>query len=239
MILTLFKWSPIDLYSVQIVAQEWAMEKGIARYSLYAMTFLAVGVAIHAMRYDAVPANIYLGVDNAIRGVIQRVPVQALTHMIAGPIALLLGPWQFFPRLRANYPKVHRLTGRIYVAACLISGIGALFTAPFASGGPTASIGFTMLAVLWLGTTFAGWRAAVARKFELHRILMRFGYAMTFGAVTLRLQIPFGLMFFGFTSYRDMSVWLAYTSWIPNVIVVALYTLATTVRRRGRPAVAA
>jgi hypothetical protein len=33
-----------------------------------------------------------------------------------------------------------------------------------------------------------------------------------------------------------MSVWLAYTSWIPNVIVVALYTLAT---RRRRPAVLA
>ena len=215
------------------------MEKGIARYSLYTMAFLAVGVAVHAMRYDAVPANIYLGVDTAIRGVIERVPIQALTHMIVGPIALLLGPWQFFPRLRASRPALHRWTGRTYVAACLISGTGALFTAPFASGGPIASVGFTMLAVLWIGTTFAGWRAAVRRNFELHRILMRFSYAMTFGAVTLRLQIPFGFMFFGFTSYREMSVWLAYTSWIPNVIVVALYTLATSIRRRNTRAVAA
>jgi hypothetical protein len=214
------------------------LEKRIARYSLYTMAFLAVGVAIQSMRYDAVPANIYLGVDSAIRGVIERVPIQALTHMIVGPIALLAGPWQFFPRLRANYPRVHRWTGRTYVTACMISGVGALFTAPFASGGPVASIGFTMLAVAWLGTTFAGWRAAVSRRFELHRILMRFSYAMTFGAVTLRLQIPFGFMLFGFTSYRDMSVWLAYTSWIPNVIVVALYTLATSVRRRATPAVA-
>ncbi|MGZ5935092.1 MAG: DUF2306 domain-containing protein, partial [Rhizomicrobium sp.] len=75
--------------------------------------------------------------------------------------------------------------------------------------------------------------------FELHRILMRFSYAMTFGAVTLRLQIPFGFVFFGFTSYREMSVWLAYTSWIPNVIVVALYTLTTTVRKRSTAALAA
>ena len=215
------------------------MEKGITRYSLYTMTFLAVGVAIHAMRYDAVPANIYLGVDSAIRGVIERVPVQALTHMIFGPIALLAGPWQFFPRICAKNPKLHRWTGRVYVAACIVSGIGALFTAPFASGGPVASVGFTMLAVLWIGTTFAGWRTAVARNFELHRILMRFSYAMTFGAVTLRLQIPFGFVFFGFTSYREMSVWLAYTSWIPNVIVVALYTLATTVRKRSTAALAA
>ena len=46
----------------------------------------------------------------------------------------------------------------------------------------------------------------------MHRILMRFSYAMTFGAVTLRLQIPFGMMFFGFHSYTEMSPWLAYTS---------------------------
>lgn len=209
------------------------MEKEIARYSLYTMAFLAVGVAVHAMRYDAAPWNIYLGVDAAIRGVIERVPLQALTHMIAGPIALFAGPWQFFPRLRANHPAIHRWTGRIYVTACVFSGVGALFTAPFASGGPVASVGFMTLAVLWLGTTVGGWRSAVAKKFELHRTLMRFSYAMTFGAVTLRLQIPFGFMFFGFTSYRDMSVWLAYTSWIPNVIVVALYTLATAMRRRG------
>lgn len=209
------------------------MAKGIARYSLYFMTFLAVGVAIHAMRYDAVPANIYLGIDSAIHAVITRVPVQALTHMMVGPIALLAGPWQFFPGLRVRRPAVHRWTGRTYVAACMISGVGALFTAPYASGGPIASVGFTMLAILWLGTTFAGWRLAVARKFELHRVLMRFSYALTFGAVTLRIQIPLGFIFFGFTSYRDMSVWLAYTSWIPNLLAVALYTLATSTQRRS------
>lgn len=214
------------------------MAKGIARYSLYTMTFLAVGVAIHAMRYDAVPANIYLGVDSAIRGVIARVPIQALTHMIVGPIALLAGPWQFFPGLRARRPAVHRWTGRTYVAACMISGVGALFTAPYASGGPIASIGFATLALLWLATTFAGWRMAVARKFEIHRILMRFSYALTFGAVTLRIQIPLGFIFFGFTSYRDMSVWLAYTSWIPNVLAVALYTVATSAQRRNVDALA-
>jgi hypothetical protein len=70
-----------------------------------------------------------------------------------------------------------------------------------------------------------GWRTALQRNFEQHRIWMRYSYAMTFGAVTLRLQIPFGFIFFGFHSYAAMSVWLAYTAWIPNVIVVALYTL--------------
>lgn len=59
---------------------------------------------------------------------------------------------------------------------------------------------------------------------------MRFSYAMTFGAVTLRLQIPIGLAL-GYQSYSAMSVWLAYTAWIPNVIAVAVYSLAEARRR--------
>jgi len=200
------------------------MERGITRFSLYTMVFLAAGVAIHSMRYAAVPAHIWLGVDTGIRSVIERVPIQALAHMIVAPFALILGPFQFFPRIRARYPRFHRWNGRVYVAACLVAGVGGLATAPYVSGGPVAGLGFGTLAVLWIGTTVWAWRAAVARNFDLHRLLMRFSYAMTFGAVTLRLQIP---VFFamGFASYTQMSVWLAYTAWIPNVIVVAVYSL--------------
>jgi hypothetical protein len=210
------------------------MERGITRFSLYTMAFLAVGVAVHAMRYDAVPLNVWLGVGPDIRGVIERVPIQALTHMIIAPFALLLGPFQFFPRIRARHPRFHRWSGRIYVAACLIAGLGGLATAPYVSGGPVASVGFAMLAVAWIGTTAWAWRAAVARNFDLHRLLMRFSYAMTFGAVTLRLQIPIFFLFLGFHGYREMSVWLAYTAWIPNVLVVALYSL----RQPRHPALA-
>ncbi|HEY1709755.1 MAG TPA: DUF2306 domain-containing protein [Rhizomicrobium sp.] len=201
------------------------MENGLVKLGRYALTFLAAGIAVHAMRYMAVPANIWIGIDNDIRGVIQHVPLQALTHMIAGPIALLTGPFQFWPRLRARRPVLHRWTGRVYVVSCLVAGVAALATAPFASGGPVAGFGFGLLAVLWIATNVMGWRTALQRNFEQHRIWMRYSYAMTFGAVTLRLQIPFGFIFFGFHSYAAMSVWLAYTAWIPNVIVVALYTL--------------
>lgn len=200
-------------------------QSSVARFSLVTMAFLAMGTALYAMRYDLVPYNIWLGVDEGIRSTFARVPLQMMAHAIVAPFALLLGPFQFFPNLRKRHPAVHRWSGRIYVLAVLVSGIAALATAPFASGGPIAGLGFGLLALFWITTTFAGWRAAVARKFDLHRLLMRFSYAMTFGAVTLRLQIPFGFIFFHFTSYSAMSVWLAYTAWIPNVIVVAIYSL--------------
>ena len=200
------------------------MENRTVHLARLGMTALAVSVALYSLRFWAVPAGIWIAIDDGIRSVIENVPVQALVHMTVAPIALLAGPFQFMPGLRARRPRLHRWTGRAYAVCCLIAGASALATAPFASGGPVAGWGFGILAALWIGSTAMGWVTARRRRFAAHRIWMRFSYAMTFAAVTLRLQIPLGVMFFGFTSYTDMSPWLAYTSWIPNVIAVALYS---------------
>ncbi len=205
-------------------------DNGITRFSLWTMAFLAVSVAVYSLRFAAVPAHIWLGIDEGIRGVVERVPFQALAHMVIAPVALFVGPFQFIPGIRARRPRLHRIMGRTYVIACTIAGLAALSIAPYASGGPVAGIGFATLAFCWLAATLGAWRAAVGRKFDLHRLLMSFSYAMTFGAVTLRLQIPFFFMA-GFHSYSAASVWLAYTSWIPNVIVVALYWMWRELRR--------
>jgi hypothetical protein len=209
--------------------------KYLTRSGLAMMAVLAAGVALYSLRYYGALTDSWLDVDSNIRAVITQVPIQALTHMLIAPVALLLGPFQFVPGLRANYPQAHRWSGRVYVAACVVAGIGGLATAPSASGGPVAGLGFGILAVLWVSTTLGAWRAAVQRQFALHRLLMRFSYAMTFGAVTLRLQIPIGLAL-GFANYSAMSVWLAYTSWMPNVIVVALYSMTEALRRPVMPA---
>jgi hypothetical protein len=210
------------------------MEQRIARYGLNFLIVTSILVALYSLRFVAVLGGYHVPMDLGIQSVITRVPVQALIHMTVAPLALLLGPLQFLPKLRARFPRAHRYVGRIYVASVVISGFAALATAPHASGGPIAGWGFGVLAVLWIGTTLGGWWAAVRRRLPLHRLFMRLSYAMTFGAVTLRLQIPLGFML-GYASYPEMSVWLAYTSWIPNVLAVLLYTaLQNGVLRHGR-----
>jgi len=211
--------------------------KYAARSARAIMAVVAAGVALYSLRYYGVIVDNWLDVDPKIRAVITQVPIQALMHMLIAPVALLLGPLQFFPGIRAKYPQAHRWSGRVYVAACVVAGTGGLATSPYASGGPVAGFGFGILAVLWIGTTLGAWRAAVQRQFALHRLLMRFSYAMTLGAVTLRLQIPIGFAL-GFPSYSAMSVWLAYTSWIPNLIVVALYSMTQALGRPAAPATA-
>ena len=202
------------------------------RFGAATMALLAVLVALFSFRFVGVTEGVWIDVDPGIRGVVTAHPFEALTHILIAPIALLLGPFQFLAGIRQRMSAFHRRAGRVYVLACLIAGGGGLATAFHASGGPVAGWGFGILAVLWIATTLGAWRAAVERNFDLHRLLMRFSYAMTFGAVTLRLQIPIGFML-GYASYSAMSVWLAYTAWIPNVIVVALY--AAVERRHPAP----
>src|SRR5258708_39050717 len=102
------------------------MERGITRFGLWTMAILAIGVAVQSMRFLAVPAHIWLGIDAGIRGVVERVPLQALAHMLIAPIALFVGPFQFMPQIRAKRPRLHRIMGRTYVVACTIAGIAAL-----------------------------------------------------------------------------------------------------------------
>lgn len=199
------------------------MTSASSRLGYLLVASLSAGIALYSLRFVAVPWNVWFGIGPEIMGTVKRVPIQALTHMIVAPVALLVGPFQFWAGLRARRPALHRWMGRTYVAACTIAGLGALATAPFASGGPVAGLGFGILAVLWLAATLGAWNAAMKRDFVMHRRLMRYSFAMTFAAVTLRLQIPIGIIFFHFPSYGPLSPWLAYTSWIPNVLVVWAY----------------
>ena len=199
------------------------MQTRPARFGLVFMAVTAIAVALWSERFVAVFNGLWPLIDPGIRSVVTAFPARALAHMLVAPLALLLGPFQFIPSIRAKAPRVHRYIGRIYVASCVIAGIAGFATALHASGGPIAGWGFGILAVLWVGTTLGGLWAAVRRRFELHRLLMRLSYAMTFGAVTLRLQIPIGFML-GYSGYPAMSVWLAYTSWIPNVVAVLAYS---------------
>jgi hypothetical protein len=198
------------------------MQNSLRRFAKVFMVLTALLVALYSLRFAAVLTGRWPLIDAGIRALVEQVPFRALAHMLIAPIALLSGALQFVPALRARRP-LHRTLGKTYVLACWIAGIAALATAPYASGGPVAGVGFGVLAVLWILSTTLAWRMAVHGRIESHRFFMRLSYAMTFGAVTLRLQIPLFIML-GFPGYPAASVWLAYTSWIPNVVAVLVYS---------------
>jgi hypothetical protein len=115
---------------------EELVREHLMRLCMIIIALLAALVALYSFRFFGVLNGVWFGVDPGIREVIAGDPVGALTHMLVAPVALLLGPFQFIPRLRESHRAVHRWTGRVYVAACVIAGFAGPVTAFHASGGP-------------------------------------------------------------------------------------------------------
>lgn len=201
------------------------MAQGWRRAWLVAMTASAVLIALVSYRYlvpGAPGGGTAILANRAAR-------LGALTaHAGLAATALLIGPWQFLGGLRARWPRLHRWNGTLYVGCCLAAAVAGLALAFGTTAGPVASAGFGLLALAWAGTTWRAWRLARAHAYAAHRRWMIRSFALTFAAVTLRLQMPLagalGL---------DMAVAypaISFLCWVPNLLAAELY-LAT----RGAP----
>lgn len=141
-----------------------------------------------------------------------------LMHIVGSMLALLIGPFQFLPRIRTGrFLNLHRWLGRIYLLGILIGGIGGLYMAQLAYGGVVTRLGFSALALLWLLSGFMAYKTIRKKQLEIHRKWMTINYALTFAAVTLRIwQVVFGISGLDFlTSYLIVS-WLC---WVPNLLI--------------------
>ena len=190
-----------------------------------------VPFAFFALAIGLYPLAYYL-VDMRNHGLLQTKPKELINntlwytlfyiHITFGGIAMLTGWTQFSQRLRNKYITAHRLVGKIYVLAVLISGSAGLFVAFFASGGIISVMGFGILALLWLITVIKAYTTILKRNVIQHEYWMIRNYALTFAAVTLRIWLPLLIIFVFrgdfFPSYRIVS-WL---SWVPNIIVAEI-----------------
>jgi uncharacterized membrane protein len=181
------------------------------------LAILSLGIALGSYRY-LLPNT--PGIPTDVAKNLMRHPWLAI-HASLAATALILGPIQFIPRLRAARPRLHRWTGRIYIVACLTGGSAGLLLAWGTDAGPVAQFGFGALAVSWIFCTARAWRLAVARRFVEHRRWMVRSFALTFAAVTLRLYLPIApLLGYPFMDgYRIIS-WMC---WVPNLLAAELY----------------
>src|ERR1700741_5095870 len=53
-------------------------------------------------------------------------PWSLIAHLAGGAVAMAVGPWQFSTRLRQRALTVHRWSGRVYVVAVMVGGLGGL-----------------------------------------------------------------------------------------------------------------
>ncbi|WP_031465622.1 DUF2306 domain-containing protein [Sciscionella sediminilitoris] len=147
-----------------------------------------LGLAVTAFVLLFVPR--YLSFDPAQSRVPSTFPLHypfLVGHVLFGTVAMVTCCLQVWPRLRVAYPKVHRWSGRTYVAAALPAGVLALIVGAMTPFGPITAIGDVTQAVLWLGTTTAGFVYARRRNFVQHRRWMIRSFAMTMSIIVNRV----------------------------------------------------
>ncbi len=144
------------------------------------------------------------------------------THITTGGLALLIGWAQFSSKLRTRNLALHRRIGKFYMITAIFSSVAGISIGVFATGGLVPVTGFITLGVIWLTTTFMGYRAIREKNISQHQQLMIFSYACCFAGVTLRLYQPLLMMCFGdfLTAYKVVA-WLC---WVPNVAVAFFIT---------------
>jgi hypothetical protein len=91
------------------------------------MWLLAVAVALAAARYFLDPVPLLVRTQSLA---LARHPSWLLLHIACGVTALVAGPFQFVPSLRASHPAVHRATGYVYLGAVLVGGCAGLRLSP-------------------------------------------------------------------------------------------------------------
>jgi uncharacterized membrane protein len=180
------------------------------------VTLLCVGVAAYALvAYSAFPLGSAVHPD--MRAAFEANRTAIMAHVFASSVALLLGPLQFLPGLRARWPAVHRWSGRAYLGiGVLIGGVSGLLMAQVAYGGLVGRLGFACLAVAWLLSGVRAYAAIRAGDIGTHQRWMIRNFALSFAAVTLRLWLP-GSVALGvdFDLAYPAIAWLC---WIPNLI---------------------
>lgn len=161
-----------------------------------------------------------------IKGRFFATAIAGWAHTLGGAIAALIGPFQLIAKLRTSRPKLHRWLGRTYLLAVLAGSLAGMFFSTQAQAGLIGNIGFASLGVFWFYSAGRAYLAIRRGDVQTHRRWMVRNYALTFGAATLRIQLP--LLIIAGVGFPIAYTLVAWISWVPNWLIVEWWL------RRGR-----
>ena len=112
---------------------------------------------------------------------------QASVHVLAGVLALLLGPGQFWLGLNHRTSTVHRTMGVMYVLSVGVGGAAAFYLAAHNDFSWVFGLGLATMSAVWIVATALATIAICLHQVEQHREWMIRSYTVTFGFVTFRV----------------------------------------------------
>ena len=183
------------------------------RYAWFIITWLAMLTLIHNVKFITTDMTLF---DPDFREKYTLHWPMVMTHGVSAMLALAIGPIQFLDSLRKRWRSLHRVFGRIYILSIAFAAPTGFLMGIMAYGGILSQTAFMLFAVLWLFTAYKGYETARKREFSAHRVWMIRCYALTFGAVILRIQLNL-LLDLGFR-YEDVYPYLPWSSWLPTLL---------------------
>jgi uncharacterized membrane protein YozB (DUF420 family) len=145
-----------------------------------------------------------------------------VSHFVGGTLALLVGPWQFWTGFRTRYARLHRWTGRLFLAGVGIGSIGAIRLIATTTFGWAFGASMASLALAWVATAGVAYLAILEGKVEVHKRWMVRAYVVTFAFVTFRALNDHGPLS-QLQPANDRAVTLGWACWaIPLLLTIAI-----------------
>lgn len=140
-------------------------------------------------------------------------------HVFCGLLAAVLGPLQFWPRIRRDHLTFHRISGRIYVAGVAVGAVAGIGMALKISSTDIAyAFGLMALAGAWMLTTAMAFVAIRRKNLVQHKQWMIRSYVVTFAFVTFRL-VEKVLQRGNLVAEHELSAMLAWACWAVPLLV--------------------
>lgn len=150
-------------------------------------------------------------------------------HFLAGAVLLICGPLQLLPSIRARWPRLHRINGRLFVAAALLTGIAGLFylAVKGAVGGTMMTAAFGLYGVLVVATALLTIYHARAGRIAQHRAWAIRLFALAIGSWLYRIEFGLWLNLFdklGHAKTFDgpFDQVMNFLFYVPNLIVAEI-----------------
>jgi len=162
-------------------------------------------------------------------------------HVLLAAVVTLGGLMQLVPALRRRWPKLHRWTGRVFLAVACFMALSGVWLAVVRGTylSVISAVAILINGVLILAFSALAWRAAIQRRFDQHRAWAMRAFMVVSGVWFLRVglmgwvvlnQGPVGMT-------RDMSgpadVVLTFGSYLIPLALLEAYFAA---QRGARPA---
>jgi hypothetical protein len=203
------------------------------------LTLLGWGMLfLLALRFIERDVIRYFAFDETIFGRFWPRRMWLLAHSVGGMVALLSGPFQFWPGLRQRFLTVHRWTGRLYIIGTVLAAGSALrlaFFIPSSEGGRAAGLALFVLALFWLTASAMGLVAIRSRLFEIHREWMVRSYVLAFAFVNIRWWFDLPL-FSNIEAYTERVITVVWVSWSLPLFATEVILQWKRMRSGGRTA---